>query len=187
MRSYNGCRVRPFVVSALTISRLPAGMFAAIAFSTNRHGCLVTALIAYLLMADLLDGVLARRWSVTTQAGAILDYVIDRFNYYLMMFLLIHAGVSPFLLVPFLLRDLIYVSVQVYIGMPSIRGTKTIGFIGTAAVYLYLLTLNYFHTHSRSLDVLLFLSLTGSLTSLILRVIHLRYHLLDELKRDLIL
>jgi hypothetical protein len=113
--------------------------------------------------------------------------VIDRFNYYLVIFLLIHSGVSPFLLIPFLLRDLAYVSIQVYIGMPSIRVTKAVGFVGTAAVYLYLLVINYWNAHGSILDTVLILALSVSLVSLALRVFYLRHRLIDELKRDLVL
>ena len=80
-------------MNALTLSRLPVGTLAAVAFSATYCRLLLASLIAYLFVTDLLDGTLARKWSVTTQAGAILDYVVDRFNYYLVMFLLIHSGV----------------------------------------------------------------------------------------------
>jgi phosphatidylglycerophosphate synthase len=187
MRSLAGHSSRLAFVNVLTLSRLPAGILIGVVFSAQHKRSFLLILIIYLLLTDLSDGALARRWSVATLAGAILDYVVDRFNYYLAIFLLIHSGVSPFLLIPFLLRDLAYVSVQIYIGMPSIRGTKAIGFIGTAAVYLYLLALKYWNARGLILDLVLLLALSASLISLVLRIFHLRYRLLEELKRDLLL
>jgi len=187
MRSLAGRRPRLAFVNVLTLSRLPVGVLMGVVFAGQNKRSYLLILIGYLFVTDVLDGALARRWSVATLPGSVLDYVVDRFNYYLALFLLIHSGVSPFLLIPFLLRDLIYVSVQIYIRMPSLRGTKAVGFIGTAAVYCYLIALKYWHARSFVLDLALFLALIASLMSLGVRIFHLRQQLINELRRDLLL
>lgn len=187
MRPFGGLDPVVVLVNALTLSRLPVGILASIVYSTGVMKEYLAIMIGYLLVADLLDGALARRYGVTTRVGGILDYVIDRFNIYLMICLLIRSGISPFLFIPFLLRDLVYVCVQVYITMPSIRGTKAASFVGTASVYMYLLAINYWDLRTPALDTILVLTLGCSLINLAVRVFRLRQRLLAELKADLIL
>lgn len=173
------------VVNLLTMLRVPVGIFAAASFSSAYLAQFLAVFIGFLLLGDILDGALARRLNVTTRAGGILDYVVDRFNFYLVICVLIHAGVSPFLFLPFLLRDLIYISVQVYLDMPGIRGTKAASLLGTVTVYLYLLILNYWQLRTSFLDAILLITLSLSLFNLGLRVFRLRHRLLLELKLDL--
>ena len=173
------------LVNGLTLSRLFAGVLSAVAFFSELLKPFLSLSLLYILVSDLLDGMLARRLAVTTRAGGVFDYVVDRFNYYLMVSILIHEGVPPLLLLPYFVRDLLYVSVQVYMTIPSVRGTKAASFSGTAAAYAYVLTLNYWKMRNPVLDAFLFLALTSSLANLLLRIYRLRGKLVEALKEDL--
>jgi hypothetical protein len=85
---------------------------------------------------------------------------------------------------PFLLRDLVYVFVQTYVSIGSIRGTKAASFGGTLGTYSYVLIINYFGIRNRTLDLLLVWAFLMSLANLALRVFRLRYKILDEIKTD---
>lgn len=172
------------LVNSLTLSRVPAGILAALSFSTEGLKPYLAVFVGFLFASDLLDGALARRCGVATRAGGILDYVVDRFNFYLMICMLIRAGVSTFLFIPFFLRDLLYISVQVYITLPGLRGTKAASFIGTFSVYAYILVINYWGLRGGLLDNALFLALSSSLLNLMLRIFRLRHRILIELKSD---
>ncbi len=173
------------LVNSITLSRIPIGILMAVAYSEASFNLYVAPAIAYLFFADLLDGTLARGLAVVTRAGGVLDYVVDRFNYYLAICLLVRSGISPFLFVPFFLRDLVYVSVQVYVSLPSVRGTKAVSFAGTAAVYGYLLILAEGGQRRLLYDSLMVVLLMLSLANLTTRVYRLRSQLLAALREDL--
>jgi phosphatidylglycerophosphate synthase len=177
-------RVFLLIVNFLTIARLPVGVLAAASFETAPLDRYLAVFLGFMFASDILDGALARRMDVVTRAGGILDYGIDRFNFYLVISVLIRAGISPFMFLPFFARDLIYVWVQVYIDLPGIRGTKAVSFAGTAAVSLYLMTINYYHLRTMFLDAVLIIALTGSLLNLGVRVYRLRHRLAAELRSD---
>ena len=173
------------LVNGLTLSRLATGTLSAIAFYSESFKRYLLFLFCYMLLSDLLDGALARRLGVSTHIGGIFDYAVDRFNFYLIIGILIHERISPLLFLPFFLRDLLYISVQAYITIPSVRGTKAVSFVSTAAAYLYVLILNYGHRGNVILDSILFFAFILSLVNMTVRISRLRHRLLAKLKEDL--
>jgi CDP-diacylglycerol--glycerol-3-phosphate 3-phosphatidyltransferase len=173
------------IANGLTLSRLVAGIFSVILFYSESFSFYLVLLFLYILISDLLDGFLARRLAVSTRAGGIFDYVVDRFNFYLIISILVSKNVPLLVFLPFFFRDLLYVFIQAYITIPSIRGTKAASFGGTIAGYSYVLVLNYWKIHDPILDTLLFLAFIVSLANLLLRIFRLRGRLLEELREDL--
>lgn len=174
-----------FLVNFLTLARLPVGIIAGVSFLSASLDRFLVVFVGFLLVSDILDGTLARRLNVTTRAGGILDYVIDRFNFYFVICLMIYVGMSPFLFLPFLFRDLVYIAVQVYLDMSRIHGTKAASILGTVMVYSYFLILNYWHLRTTFLDAVLLITLSCSLFNLGIRVFRLRRRLHLEIKADL--
>lgn len=166
------------LVSCLTISRMAAGILSAIA-AFSQPG-LLPPLLLYILVSDVLDGALARRLNVATRLGGILDYSVDRFNFYLVISILVHKGVSPFLFIPYFLRDFLALSVQAYVALPTIRGTKAASVVSTIGTYTYLLLISHFGFSGFIWDGALLTAFIGSLANMALRVYRLRDKLLKE-------
>src|SRR4051794_9872055 len=158
------------LVNGLTLSRLIAGIVSVLIFYSQAFKPYLALSFLYILISDLSDGFLARRLAVATRAGSIFDYVVDRFNFYLAIGVLIGEGVSVLVFLPFLLRDLIYVFVQTYVSISSIRGTKAASFGGTLSTYAYVLIINYLGKRNWLLDLLLTVMFVISLANLSLRV-----------------
>jgi phosphatidylglycerophosphate synthase len=173
------------LVNLLTLSRLIAGIASVVAFFSEPLKPFLALLFFYILVSDLLDGALARGLGVATRAGGIFDYVVDRFNSYLIISILLHEGISPLLFLAYFLRDLLYVSVQAYITMPSVRGTKAATFGGISAAYLYVIFINYLRRRSSALELVLLLASMLPLTNIVVRIVRLRTVLLQRLREDL--
>lgn len=178
-------RKRLVVVNTLTLLRLPLGILLAISYSSQPLKWCVALLIAILVISDNLDGLLARKFNVATRIGAILDYTIDRFNFYIVITLLIHSGISVLVFVPFFLRDLVYIAAQVYVSLPRIRGTKAASVAGGVGAYLYILLVNYWNIRTFGLDMIVFALNCLALANLGLRVFRLRTELVTALAADL--
>lgn len=174
------------LVNLLTVSRLFAGIGSvALYYSPILHAYLPIA-FSYILASDLLDGFLARQLHSTTRLGGLLDYVIDRFNYYLIIAVLIHEGISPLIFLPWFLRDLLYITVQAYTTIPRIRGTKALSFAGTIATYIYVLYLNQGGSPALNLTLILLTTLFTSLVNMVVRVVRLREELVRSFAEDVL-
>lgn len=173
------------LVNIITITRLLAGILTAASFYTTTWKKFLAWGVAYIFLSDLLDGRLARGLRVTTRLGALLDYGVDRFNFYLFISVLATAGASPLAFTPFLLRDLLYVAAQAYARLPKITGTKAASFLGTSACYIYLLVATYYTPAYDIFDQIVFFALFISLLNLLLRLFRVREQLLASIIADL--
>jgi CDP-diacylglycerol--glycerol-3-phosphate 3-phosphatidyltransferase len=91
-----------FIVNALTFARVPfVVLFMVLALVDEYHPSTVLALTALFCMivaalTDLFDGLLARRWQVSTRFGAMADPLMDKVFYLVvfptLLFLLGHQG-----------------------------------------------------------------------------------------------
>ena len=145
-------------------------------------------LILYIFISDLADGWLARKFKSTTKAGAIFDYVVDRFNSYLIVGLLINKGVHVIVFIPFFLRDMIYIFVQTYLSIPRISGSKFVSFISTSSLYIFVIYSKVFGVSiSFKQSVTLLILLCFSLINLLIRVYKRRKLLIEELRKDFLL
>ncbi|WP_414832729.1 CDP-alcohol phosphatidyltransferase family protein [Afifella sp. YEN Y35] len=171
------------LVNALTFSRLLVGV-ASIFLFQDSAGLLLALAFLYMFISDLADGHLARRWEAATRGGAIFDYVVDRFNIYLQIALLVSIGVPVLYFMPFFLRDTLYIFVQTYIATLRIDGTKSMSFVGTACIYLYVLFSSLLDIQITYLNNILFAALMLSLANMTLRTYRLRAQLIEEVRRD---
>ncbi|HKO19175.1 MAG TPA: CDP-alcohol phosphatidyltransferase family protein [Acidobacteriaceae bacterium] len=176
--------LRLAVVNAITFSRLLAGLSSVALVGAPASVTWLAAVFVYILVSDLLDGALARRWRVTTSAGAIFDYVVDRFNIYLQICVLLSAGVPVLVFVPFLVRDLIYVFAQTYVRLDRVAGTKELSLISTIGTYLYVMVRSAGFSGSALLNAFLALTYVLSLVNLGWRVSRLRNEILEKLRRE---
>ena len=69
--------IRSFVPNILSFSRIPVSPFIFIAIK-NDNLTLVIGLALWAMLSDYLDGFLARRWQVMSEAGKILDPLGDK-------------------------------------------------------------------------------------------------------------
>lgn len=173
------------IVNVITFTRLIAGILVAILFYTSVNAWPLLFAILYIFISDLLDGYLARKLKAQTSAGAIFDYTTDRFNFYILVGICIEGGASILLFIPFFIRDLLYIFVQVYIQLERINGTKSMSFLGTASVYIYVLYIALFDTTNSLIDYLIIFFLCISLFNLLLRIYRMRDRLMNKFLDDL--
>lgn len=166
---------RLVIVNTITVSRLFAGLLAVPVFFSTEARLYLPILVAYLFVSDVVDGKLARWWSAQTRMGGLVDYGVDRLNFYLQIAILIRRGVYILAFLPFFLRDLIYLIVRTYVRRDHIGGSKAPTFISTAAVYAYVLALAFSWSVSRTLNALLALALSVTLVSMCVRAYRLRH------------
>lgn len=181
-------KVALVLLTGLTLSRLFAGILSSYLFVTSADGSrLLVALCGYILVSDLLDGHLARRLNLTTKAGAILDYGIDRLNIYLVISSLLHRGAPVWVFAPYLARDLISIATQSYMALPKISGTKWLSIGGTISCYLYMLAINFncVEITVASPRWVLFCLLLVSLFNMMHRIWRVRRQLVTALAEDL--
>ncbi|MCW3848088.1 CDP-alcohol phosphatidyltransferase family protein [Sphingomonas sp. LB-2] len=85
--------VRDIIPNALSLSRIPLGMAFLLLYSTSEAwrfwSALAVAMLA--LLTDIADGRLARRWKVTSDAGALIDGLGDK-AFYVAVYLVIAAN-----------------------------------------------------------------------------------------------
>ena len=171
-------------VTAITFSRFLVGLAVPfLFFSSNR--IYVLACILYIFLSDIADGFFARRWGVSTRAGAIFDYVVDRLNFYLQISILIKTGMAIVVFLPFFIRDLIYIFTQSYIQLPRINGTKSMSFLGTATVYLSTIYLSLGGGISKPFELVIFLLLLVSLLNLLHRVHRVRHLIAEKFRAEM--
>jgi cardiolipin synthase (CMP-forming) len=173
------------LVNVLTISRLLVGILGVAFFYSSVFRSWLGLVLIYILVSDLLDGFLARRFGLQTDLGGLLDYVIDRCNFYMYIGILIHEGLPPLIFLPWFLRDLLYVGVQAYVALPRIRGTKALSFVGTITTYLYVFFLSTGSSPSDLFTAVLFCALLASLINMSIRIIRVRVTLVKRLRQDI--
>jgi phosphatidylglycerophosphate synthase len=178
-------RVRSLaIVNLLTLSRLAAGL-ASLPVALARHEVLLLgALFGYVLASDIADGALSRRWRVSTLAGSVFDYVVDRFNTYLQICILIYFSVPIYVFVPYLLRDLVYVLGQSYLAVGRLSGMKGLSVPATVGTYAYVIWLSAAQ-RSEALEVLLLFAYIVSLAGLLTRLYRMRDVFLARLKGEM--
>lgn len=174
-------------VNLLTFSRLVAGIVSVFVFGQQSAAGALAVVFFYIFVSDLADGYLARLWHVTTKGGAIFDYAVDRFNVYLQVALLVSAGVPVWYFLPFFLRDMLYIFVQTYVARERISGTKSLSFVGTVSVYLYVLFIAYSGGVGSYLNLVLLGALTLSLANMLLRTYRLRHELAEQVRQDFLI
>ena len=103
-------RVHASLVTIISASRLPiSAIFLALALDpSEKLKKLSLVVLLILLVTDIVDGLLARRWDVTSDFGYILDGVADRASY-LASLLILNATVDLSILVVYIviLRDIL--------------------------------------------------------------------------------
>jgi phosphatidylglycerophosphate synthase len=171
-------------INGLTLSRLIVGTLAPVVFFSDLSPYILAGCFAYIFGSDLLDGQLARRMQVTTNAGSIFDYITDRYNFYIQVFILVQAGVSIIPFIFYLCRESIYIAVHTYLGTDRVPGTKYVGFIGTAGTYLYTLALKLGFVANYRFDLLLSVAFLLSLGSVIRRAWAVGDLLREEFLKD---
>jgi phosphatidylglycerophosphate synthase len=109
--------IRAAVPSALSLSRLPLGMGFLLLYDTSSKARFLAAVLLAILalLTDVLDGRLARRWSVASETGALIDGLGDK-AFYIAVYLVVgRVSTVPALL----LWSLIFREVALY-GLRSI-------------------------------------------------------------------
>mmetsp|Transcript_23982 Transcript_23982/g.43876 ORF Transcript_23982/g.43876 Transcript_23982/m.43876 type:complete len:188 (-) Transcript_23982:245-808(-) len=172
------------LVNLITLSRLISGLGSIWLSQAPEASFLLGLLFLYIFLSDLADGHLARRWSVETKFGSLFDYVVDRFNIYVQIALLVAFDVPIWLFVPFLIRDMAYIFVQAYVHVDRVSGTKQLSLVSTVMTYIYVLLVVSSAAIGPWLMTVLFCSYLLSLGNFGLRVFRLRHHLRDELRND---
>jgi phosphatidylglycerophosphate synthase len=116
-------RLRDGLPNALSLSRIPLGMAFVVLYDTNEIWRFSAALsVAFLaLLTDVADGRLARRWQVSSDAGALIDGLGDK-AFYIAVYLVIAAENAAESL---LLWGLIFREVALY-GLRTIDGNRAI-------------------------------------------------------------
>lgn len=179
-------RLKLAFVNGLTFSRLLAGIASVIVFYTPTYRSYLFVIYIYIFLSDVFDGYFARKLKITTKAGSTFDYVVDRFNFFLQISILIKEGVPILIFLPYLVRDLLYVLVQTYVHMERVPGTKAVSFIGTVSVYFYVLYVALGQFTGSLANAILATTLLISLANMVLRTYRLRCEIVIELKKDLL-
>jgi phosphatidylglycerophosphate synthase len=166
-------------VNLLTLSRLAAGLASVFVFRIPTALIWLSILFAYILTSDILDGLLARLWHVTTRAGLIFDYTVDYFNSYLQIALLVSAGVPVWPFTTYMTRDLLYVFWRVYAPFEREAGIKSLSLVGTGGTYAYVLWLASGRAPNYEYNVTLFGLFSISSVNLGWRLYRLRGQILE--------
>lgn len=172
------------VANLVTLFRLVAGLSSIWIYQTPNPTVFLIIVFLFIFASDLMDGHLARRWGATTKFGAIFDYVVDRFNIYLQIAILLNIGTPVWVFVPFLIRDLVYILVQTYIAIPRVSGTKQLSLLSTATTYIFVVVSSFNSDYKMELSIFLFFSYIISLANIGYRAFLLRKNLTDELRKD---
>jgi len=172
------------LVNLITLSRLVSGLGSVWLSQAPEASARLGLLFLYIFLSDLADGHLARRWNVETKFGSLFDYVVDRFNIYLQIAILVAFDVPIWLFVPFLIRDMAYIFVQAYVQLDRVSGTKQLSLISTVLTYVFVLLVVSGVAIGPWLTTGLFCSYLLSLGNFGLRVFRLRHQLRDELRND---
>ena len=174
------------VVNFITLSRLIAGLLSIYLFQNQSLSVYLSIAFLYIFISDLLDGYLARKHGATTKFGSIFDYVVDRFNIYLQISLLLSSSVSTWIFTPFFFRDLIYIFIQTYVSLPRVSGTKQLSLISTVLTYSYVFLIsNNLQGYIIHCEIILFSSYMLSFINILHRAYRLRRKLADEMRNDI--
>jgi phosphatidylglycerophosphate synthase len=87
---------RAWIPNALSVSRVPAAFAFLLVYSNEepwRYAAAIT-LAAFALLTDFLDGILARRWRVTSERGYFLDGLGDKAFYIAVLLTMIREGLT---------------------------------------------------------------------------------------------
>ena len=88
---------RTWLPNALSISRVPCALAFLVIYSDTDKGLHFTALTIALiaLLTDILDGLLARRWGITSERGYFLDGLGDKAFYIAILVTMVRERVTP--------------------------------------------------------------------------------------------
>lgn len=172
-------------VNSLTLARLMAGFASVFVFPYPQSGSWLIGIFAFILVSDVLDGVLARLWNVATVAGSIFDYTVDYFNSYLQIAILVSVGVPVMVFLAYMVRDLLYVFWRVYAPEEREAGVLSLTIIGTSTCYFYVLYYDLGYEVSFYFNMGLLAAYLLSATHLAWRLYRLRRDILDQIYGEL--
>lgn len=133
----------PNILSVVRLILIP--VFAAVYFSHNKYSGIISAIILILSgVTDVLDGVIARKYNMTTALGRLLDPLADKLTQAAVCICLVIKGVAPFLLlVLFILKEfaMIAAGARMIKKGKVIMSSKWFGKLATVVFYIAMITI----------------------------------------------
>ncbi len=138
----------PNALSILRMMLIPP-IFILIIYSTPKNYCWLIFVYFFSILFDFLDGYIARRFSMETAFGRILDPVADKLlMFFILIALIIKTDFPLWIAIPIFLRDFLILLASFFIYRKSreIKASITIGKIAFGSlsflIFLYIVGMN---------------------------------------------
>lgn len=157
----------PNLLSVLRLLLIP--VFVIIYFSDIRDAGIISALILIFSgLTDVADGIIARKFNMTTALGRILDPLADKMTQATVCICLVLKQVAPlWLLILFIVKEILMIAggANIIRKRKAITSSKWFGKLATVVFYMVMISIIAFNLKGSIVDIMLIVALAFMLFS----------------------